>query len=47
MRSVKIKNLLSKTGKMSSVKLKNPLSKMENPLGKMGNPLSRNELSAL
>jgi hypothetical protein len=46
MRSVKMKNPLTKIGKIHSVKLKNAPGKIDNPLGKMENPLSRNGKSA-
>jgi hypothetical protein len=39
MRSVKIKNPLTKIGKILSVKLKNSLGNIDNPLGKMKNLL--------
>jgi hypothetical protein len=40
MRSVKMKNPLTKIGKIFSVKLKNALGKIGNPIGKMENPHS-------
>jgi hypothetical protein len=43
MRSIKMKNSLTKFGKILSVKLKNALGKIDNPLGKMENPLTRNK----
>jgi hypothetical protein len=46
MRSVKMKNSLTKFGKILSVKWKKALAKIDNPLGKMENPLSRNVKSA-
>jgi hypothetical protein len=47
MRSVKMKNPLTKIDKIRSVKLKNTLVKIDNPLGKMENSLSKNKISAL
>jgi hypothetical protein len=46
MRSVKMKNPLTKIRKIRSVKLKNTLGKIDNPLRKKENPFSRNGKSA-